>query len=70
MLRVWCICTRVGSLDSIFFFFNDPATTEIYTLSLPDALPISGTFTCNADTNGDLTVDGLDAQAFVTLVVP
>src|SRR6202521_6275535 len=24
-----------------FFFFNDPATTEIYTLSLPDALPIS-----------------------------
>src|ERR1035438_4700465 len=22
-------------------FFNDPATTEIYTLSLPDALPIS-----------------------------
>src|SRR2546425_2453731 len=26
---------------SIFFFFNDPATTEIYTLSLHDALPIS-----------------------------
>src|SRR5436309_12575858 len=25
----------------IFFFFNDPATTEIYTLSLHDALPIS-----------------------------
>src|SRR6266536_6572514 len=24
------------------FFFNDPATTEIYTLSLHDALPISG----------------------------
>src|SRR5260221_299849 len=24
------------------FFYNDPATTEIYTLSLPDALPISG----------------------------
>src|SRR3712207_7547986 len=23
------------------FFFNDPATTEIYTLSLHDALPIS-----------------------------
>src|SRR2546426_10430688 len=27
---------------SIFFFFNDTATTEIYTLSLHDALPISG----------------------------
>src|SRR5256885_4681435 len=26
-----CVC---------FFFFNDPATTEIYTLSLHDALPI------------------------------
>src|SRR5688572_31696696 len=24
----------------LFFFFNDPATTEIYTLSLHDALPI------------------------------
>src|SRR2546423_15530562 len=29
-------------LNHIFFFFNDTATTEIYTLSLHDALPISG----------------------------
>src|SRR2546430_15679941 len=29
-----------------FFFFNDTATTEIYTLSLHDALPIS----CTAST--------------------
>src|SRR2546429_7894590 len=28
-----------------FFFFNDTATTEIYTLSLHDALPISPRFT-------------------------
>src|SRR5256886_7775309 len=27
----------------LFFFFNDTATTEIYTLSLHDALPICGT---------------------------
>src|SRR2546428_4101915 len=27
-------------LRSFFFFFNDTATTEIYTLSLHDALPI------------------------------
>src|SRR3712207_9045281 len=27
--------------SQFFFFFNDPATTEIYTLSLHDALPIS-----------------------------
>src|SRR5215212_11473342 len=26
----------------LFFFFNDTATTEIYTLSLHDALPIEG----------------------------
>ena len=28
-------------IDIIDFFFNDTATTEIYTLSLHDALPIS-----------------------------
>src|SRR6266511_3776440 len=31
------LCTLISS----FFFFNDTATTEIYTLSLHDALPIS-----------------------------
>src|SRR5947208_8213396 len=34
----------IGSLCRVFcsfFFFNDTATTEIYTLSLHDALPIS-----------------------------
>src|SRR3712207_8433584 len=30
-----------------FVFFNDTATTEIYTLSLHDALPISGSTTVN-----------------------
>src|SRR2546429_5110204 len=28
--------------QALFFFFNDTATTEIYTLSLHDALPILG----------------------------
>ena len=31
-----------GGWFVFFFFFNDTATTEIYTLSLHDALPISG----------------------------
>src|SRR2546430_8290113 len=31
----------VSRLELFFFFFNDTATTEIYTLSLHDALPIS-----------------------------
>src|SRR6201993_5602281 len=30
-----------GSASILVFFFNDTATTEIYTLSLHDALPIS-----------------------------
>src|SRR2546427_1984468 len=33
-------CTVRAVRISIFFFFNDTATTEIYTLSLHDALPI------------------------------
>src|SRR2546426_7072918 len=33
---------KVTSPYLFFFFFNDTATTEIYTLSLHDALPISG----------------------------
>src|SRR2546426_12433738 len=41
MLFAFCrgliVCPRIILL---FFFFNDTATTEIYTLSLHDALPI------------------------------
>src|SRR2546429_9267211 len=32
--------TLLRSAAFVFFFFNDTATTEIYTLSLHDALPI------------------------------
>src|SRR2546426_1791734 len=35
-----------------FFFFNDTATTEIYTLSLHDALPISLAFERPAEFTG------------------
>src|SRR5476649_603854 len=35
-----------------FFFFNDTATTEIYTLSLHDALPISSTSTATRASSG------------------
>src|SRR5258707_3707127 len=34
------MCTSSLYPFSFFFFFNDTATTEIYTLSLHDALPI------------------------------
>src|SRR2546430_17394930 len=32
---------KLALTSLMFFFFNDTATTEIYTLSLHDALPIS-----------------------------
>src|SRR2546430_2164909 len=38
----WCLLLIACSLIFFFFFFNDTATTEIYTLSLHDALPICG----------------------------
>src|SRR2546430_13860168 len=33
--------SRANARDKFFFFFNDPATTEIYPLPPHDALPIS-----------------------------
>src|SRR2546422_10177553 len=35
-----CVFILLLTSFSLFFFFNDTATTEIYTLSLHDALPI------------------------------
>src|SRR5256885_6043571 len=64
-----CIGSITGGLCFLyfFFFFNDTATTEIYTLSLHDALPISA-----EDGAGwlgffrDLTARGLSGVALVT----
>src|SRR6266705_7223187 len=35
------VLISISYSSSFFFFFNDTATTEIYTLSLHDALPIA-----------------------------
>src|SRR3712207_4457059 len=51
----------------MFFFFNDTATTEIYTLSLHDALPIYG-YEDEARTIQDLYLDGRKDEA--AAVVP
>src|SRR5256885_17021611 len=40
-VRVFIFSCCICSAFCFFFFFNDTATTEIYTLSLHDALPIS-----------------------------
>src|SRR2546430_8446398 len=53
-IRISHICIDCQRILS-FFFFNDTATTEIYTLSLHDALPISRSSTAprpSADTPG------------------
>src|SRR2546427_3788712 len=46
--KIVCLHT-IGKQYLFFFFFNDTATTEIYTLSLHDALPIclSAFVTCS-----------------------
>src|SRR2546430_17609123 len=41
LCMLFCYYLLLHSLYFFFFFFNDTATTEIYTLSLHDALPIS-----------------------------
>src|SRR3989442_8208429 len=42
----------------MFFFFNDTATTEIYTLSLHDALPICTVTGPELDALSDAELDG------------
>src|SRR5439155_22026769 len=54
----------------LLFFFIDPAPTEIYTLSLHDALPISGNWTKSGPVfTGTATVYGVGHASF-TVSVP
>src|SRR5690554_525088 len=39
--KMMLVMVSVAAISKTFFFFNDPPTPEIYTLSLHDALPIS-----------------------------
>src|SRR3712207_8772279 len=50
-----------------FFFFNDTATTEIYTLSLHDALPISYIHWILTGTHGEALPLALRAEHFETI---
>src|SRR3712207_8104886 len=57
-----CSIIVIFALSSpVVFFFNDTATTEIYTLSLHDALPISG------ERTGAAHLDGAGAQRVAPL---
>src|SRR2546422_422049 len=60
---VWNFFIDSHTLPQIFFFFNDTATTEIYTLSLHDALPI-----LPPDVSGTIAIDG--APVTITTTTP
>src|SRR6266568_9314136 len=46
MVFLFSLCSLLLCVSFCFFFFNDTATTEIYTLSLHDALPSCRTPGC------------------------
>src|SRR5476651_1118926 len=52
---------RLDHFGFCFFFFNDTATTEIYTLSLHDALPIYRLVAVSADADDIVSVTFLEA---------
>src|SRR2546427_11985935 len=53
------------SRTACFFFFNDTATTEIYTLSLHDALPISRTGQDRERPSSSMAVADLNGGRFL-----
>src|SRR2546430_7808903 len=55
-------CTSSSSSKYIFFFFNDPAPTEIYPLSVHDALPISRAALEHARPCRDAALAGLELR--------
>src|ERR1051326_9356255 len=54
-------CYFLKGTNSLEFFFNDTATTEIYTLSLHDALPIWGA----DEAHGGIGIPGVGVPAGV-----
>src|SRR2546427_8734956 len=57
-------------LFSVFFFFNDTATTEIYTLSLHDALPICPLFfrECHSAIYKIIALRSLQPRYFLAMI--
>src|SRR5215203_3954258 len=72
----WCFfASCVFLVRCFFFFFNDTATTEIYTLSLHDALPIfitrPGAKNWSGNASTQLRSDAMNARnAFATTDTP
>src|SRR5256885_8475042 len=51
-----------------FFFFNDTATTEIYTLSLHDALPISLSTLLDSEAPGQIKAHIIERDGKILMV--
>src|SRR2546423_2793356 len=49
-------------------FFNDPATTEIYSLSLHDALPILGGVSVDTAVSAEAALDRIAAEDYDAIV--
>src|SRR2546430_16386075 len=60
MLTLYTVFTILVSIQ--IFFFNDTATTEIYTLSLHDALPVSESVEAQAAREPTREVVGLELE--------
>src|SRR2546427_4684646 len=63
LVRSFVLCIAL----CFFFFFNDTATTEIYTLSLHDALPISASG--HLFPKAGLMAEGFDADKGFSRVI-
>src|SRR3712207_9172095 len=67
-MKICLVLTKFNK--DVFFFFNDTATTEIYTLSLHDALPILLTIRVSDIPSGSLPLYyALAAVGIFTLLV-
>src|SRR5262245_64300615 len=55
-------------LHSFYCFFNDTATTEIYTLSLHDALPISRSLNANGAEGNEFDKNRSHAQFLLPII--
>src|SRR5262245_65029249 len=65
VLNTLCECL---ALSSIFFFSNDSAPTDIYTLSLHDALPISVSRFTSALTSAPSSVPSTNSASISALI--
>src|SRR5207248_10810185 len=67
--RFHCAVSTVTLKNDAVYLFNDPATPEIYTLSLHDALPISRTYIRLVQVPAKLPLGGLVHRSAVLRLV-